>query len=193
MLGNEVLAVRLGGIYALQRLAQEYTEEYYVQIMRLFCAFARHPTEDREYVSQLYPSSKFPKTREDVENIVQAVGKRSEFEIELESKENFRVDFWGVELPGTFLSEMNFTGVSFVRANLAGAIFGNAKLLNAALWDANLSGAIFVLSHNLTQEQLDQVRADQNNLPDVDGILDAETGQPLVWTGGRGAPLKADD
>ena len=193
MLGSNVLSVRLGGIFALQRLAKEYPEEYHVQIMRLFCAFARHPTEDKEYASQLYSSNKFPKTREDVENIVQAVGKRSEFVIELEGKENFRVDFWGVELPGTFLSGMNFTGVRFVRANLTGAIFGNTKLLDAALWDANLSGAVFVLAYNLTQEQLDQPRAESDSPPDLDGVLDAETGKPLVWTGGRGEPLKDDD
>ena len=44
MLGSEVLAVRLGGIYALQRLAQEHPKQYHIQIMRLFCAFARNPT-----------------------------------------------------------------------------------------------------------------------------------------------------
>ena len=46
MLGSEVLSVRLGGIYALQRLAEEHAEQYHVQIMRLFCAFARFPTKD---------------------------------------------------------------------------------------------------------------------------------------------------
>ena len=43
MLGNGVLSVRLGGIYALQRLAEERPEQYHLQIMRLFCAFARQP------------------------------------------------------------------------------------------------------------------------------------------------------
>ena len=48
MLGSEFLIVRLGGIYALQRLAKEHAEQYHVQIMRLFCAFVRHPTEDKD-------------------------------------------------------------------------------------------------------------------------------------------------
>ena len=44
MLGSDVLAVRLGGIYALQRLAEENTSLYHIQIMRLFCAFAKNPS-----------------------------------------------------------------------------------------------------------------------------------------------------
>ena len=43
MLGNSVLSVRIGGIYALRRLAEEHPEEYRVQISHLFCAFVRHP------------------------------------------------------------------------------------------------------------------------------------------------------
>ena len=46
MLGSEVLSVRLGGIYALQRLAEDDPVQYHVQIMRLLCAFVRNPTKD---------------------------------------------------------------------------------------------------------------------------------------------------
>ena len=48
MLGGDRLAVRLGGIYALQRLCQEHPEQYHVQIMQMFCAFARNPTPDAD-------------------------------------------------------------------------------------------------------------------------------------------------
>ena len=51
MLGNEVLSVRLGGIYALQRLAEDHPEQYHIQIMRLFCAFVRLPTRDQSLES----------------------------------------------------------------------------------------------------------------------------------------------
>ena len=46
------LAVRLGGIYALQSLAEEHSEQYHAQIMRLFCAFVRHPTKDKKLESE---------------------------------------------------------------------------------------------------------------------------------------------
>ena len=45
MLGSPVLSVRLGGIYALQRLAEDEPEQYHVEIMRLFSAFAHDPTK----------------------------------------------------------------------------------------------------------------------------------------------------
>ena len=53
MLGSETLAVRLAGIYALQRLAEEHPEQYHIEIMKLLCAFVRHPAEDEV----LYPMS----------------------------------------------------------------------------------------------------------------------------------------
>ena len=41
MLGNSVLAVRLGAIDALTRLAEQHPREYHVQVMGLMCAFAK--------------------------------------------------------------------------------------------------------------------------------------------------------
>ena len=46
MLGNDIISVRLGGIYSLQRLAEEHPEQHHIQIMQLFCAFVRNPTID---------------------------------------------------------------------------------------------------------------------------------------------------
>ena len=102
MLGNEVLSVRLGGIYALQSLAQEHPEQYHVQIMRLFCAFARFPTKD----SRLEPEQVEiePGTmlglRQDLEAIILAIESRSKSGISLERKEDFRLDLRGAVLPG---------------------------------------------------------------------------------------------
>ena len=45
MLGNELLSARLGGIYALQRLAGDHPDEYHMQVIELFCAFVRHPAQ----------------------------------------------------------------------------------------------------------------------------------------------------
>ena len=193
MLGSEVLSVRLGGIYALQRLAREHAREYHVQILRLFCAFARHPTKDNEYDIYLNVSTKFPQAREDVVNIVQAIGKRTSFEIELERKEKYPVGLQRVELPGAGFYQMDFTGINMSKANLSYAMILDTILLNTWLHDANLSGTQFIAGHNLTQEQLDQARAELDNPPDVRGVLDAKTGNPLIWTGGRGEPLKDDE
>ena len=42
MLGSDVLAVRIGGIYGLRHLAREHPQQYHVQVMRLFCSFVRN-------------------------------------------------------------------------------------------------------------------------------------------------------
>ena len=49
MLGNDVLSVRLGGIYALQDVWRESIQKQYHVWGRsctYFCAFVRHPTKD---------------------------------------------------------------------------------------------------------------------------------------------------
>ncbi len=43
MLGSKTLSVRLGGIYALERLAQDHPDDYHGQIIDLFSAFVRRP------------------------------------------------------------------------------------------------------------------------------------------------------
>lgn len=48
MLGSRILAVRLGGIDALQRLASEHAAAFLPQIVRLYCAFVWHRAECRD-------------------------------------------------------------------------------------------------------------------------------------------------
>ena len=197
MLGSEVLSVRMGGIYALQGLAEDEPEQYHVQIMRLFCAFVRHPTKDEEAGSRSISG-----VREDVQAVMTVIGTRSDADIELEVKEQFNLD----------LTWANLTGVSMLRAipisaNLAGANLAGASMLRAKLFFTNLSrvlldstdltgayldstdltGASLSGAKGLTQEQLDQAQADPADPPKLDGLCDAQTGAPLQW---RGKPLR---
>ena len=300
MLGNEVLAVRLGGIYALQRLAKEHPDQYHIQIMRLFCAFVRLPTRDQSMESgqvDIEPGT-LPRIRPDVHAVMQEISSRAESEIALERKDGFRLDFQGAvlpqaqllnanlsnayfnrsnlsganiantdlsdaifdyanlseaefryvnftgtrlrhanlkcaklqdanvprgifdyadlseaDLPGSNLSgayfqhaivtsawleSANLSGAHFLdanlfgarlrRADLSGANFLDAHLNKANLCDANLSGVEFSIggpqtAKGLTQAQLDEARADPNNPPELTGVHDAESGEPLVWRG----------
>ena len=82
MLGSEILSVRLGGVYALQRLAENYRQSYHVQVMELFCAFVRNPKEDESYQRMLAEKNADPKTfsflREDVQAVMDWIGSRGE-------------------------------------------------------------------------------------------------------------------
>ena len=75
MLGNEVRSVRLGGIYALQRLAEEHPEQYHIQVMRLFCAFVRLPTRNQSLESgqmEIEPGTLLG-IRQDIEAVMEAI------------------------------------------------------------------------------------------------------------------------
>ena len=85
---------------------------------------------------------------------------------------------------------------------MSGAWLGGANLSDAILWSTNLSGALLVQEPDnengegeykvvtgLTQRQLDWAIADPGKPPNLNRVLDAETGEPLVW---RGKPVNLD-
>ena len=91
--------------------------------------------------------------------------------------------FLGAKLQGARLMNADLTGAHFLDANLKGANFT----------DAIVSGVEFSVggpqtAKGLTQVQLDQACAEPKNPPKLTGVLDSETGEPLVW---RGKPVKS--
>ena len=148
MLGSDLLAVRLGGIYTLQQLAEEHPEQHHIQIMRLFCAFVRHPTKDRnnkddratltaaEEESSADPEQDTQFRRfnrrlhtlllgEDLQVVMEAIEGRSKACIALEKKDDFTLDFGAANLRGLSLRRnSNLSGANF--ADLSGANFMDA-------------------------------------------------------------------
>ena len=151
MLGSSILSVRLGGIYALQQLAHEYPEQYHIQIVRLFCAFARTPTdkgedEDWRYAEKAFPGRNPPTLREDVQAVIAALGSRSEIGRSLEAAQRLRLDFHGASLQGANLrrgafDEANFHYANLIYADLSSANLNRAEFFHAILCRAEFSGA----------------------------------------------------
>ena len=157
MLGSEVLSVRMGGIYALQRLAKEYPGEYHIQIMRLLCAFVRRPTPDKDYEAELRANMKAklraeirprlhaglegPVAREDVLEAMQVIGARGEKEIALERSQEFELDLRHARLHHMNLRGANLTGAHLYKANLFQAFLLDVGLTDAWLGSADLSEA----------------------------------------------------
>ena len=94
------------------------------------------------------------------------------------------------------LSRSNLRGVNLQGTNLSAALLAGSDLSGATLRNANLSGAdlsgatvhsasssYLVPVRGLTQAQLDTACAELQNPPLVKDVLDAETGEPLVWRG----------
>ena len=92
MLGSGVLSVRMGGIYALERLAREHPEQYHIQIMALFCGFVRRPPNDGETSPRRAHDDTIPALREDVQAVVAAIAARSKSRLAIEQEARTVVD-----------------------------------------------------------------------------------------------------
>ena len=173
MLGNEGLSVRLGGIYALERLAHEYPGDYHTQIMSLLCAFIRNPTgepvETPLPVKGLTDQAEFNsgweeagdedgvdrplRVREDVQAIMTTICKRSEAQIEIEKEREYTLALRDANLKGARLAGANLKGAHLACANLKGAFLTASNLKGAFLTASNLKGA-FLAASNLEDADL---------------------------------------
>ena len=169
MLGNKVISVRLGGIYALRRLAEQHPQEYHIQIMQLFCAFARHPTTDE--ASELHvEGDMYPRLREDVQAVMTAIGGRGCAGLCWETKEGFHLDLFGAKLARLRISSANLSGSNLWKTDFTGAILmsvdmSNSGAISAILTDANL-GSACLKDTDLTDACLKNANLNGANLPD---------------------------
>ena len=153
MLGSDVLAVRIGGIYNLQRLAEEDLTHYYVPIVRLFCAFVRNPPDETTDVDRGTKLSVM--LRDDVQTVLDWLGRNRQFALEDEYGPDHLLDLRGAALQGVSLKEdMDLSRADLSDAdlseaqsldglNLSRALLHGTRLSNADLTNANLSNAYF--------------------------------------------------
>jgi hypothetical protein len=158
---NKRLGVRIGGIYALERIAHDSPRDH-PSIMEVLAAFIRE--HSREQWPQAKPTAPSPErtTRPDVQAAVTVIGRRivkydsPRQPINLAAAHltgadladaNFAganlaaVDFTGANLTGAKLLLADFTGADLSRAKLASAFLFRAVLTGANLTGANLTGA----------------------------------------------------
>ena len=130
MLGSNVLAVRLGGIYTLQDLAEQYSEEYHVKVMKLLCSFVRHPTEvegqptvvsEEIDLGSAYQASnaqdfsaagamEVEVVREDIQTAMESIVSCHTRNIRVETLNNFWLNLNGADLRGISLIAKNLSG-----------------------------------------------------------------------------------
>lgn len=140
MLGSRVLAVRLGGIYALQRLAEQQPEEYHLQIVKLLCAFVRNPPHD-EFLDRpfIIEGEEFPRPiRPDAQDALSVISIRTREQTRIEMESGFDLNLHGSNLRGASLRRSRLD-----RADLGHADFENADLEEASLKETLLERANF--------------------------------------------------
>lgn len=126
--GVEYLQVRLGGIYALERLARDSTRDQ-PTIIEVLSAFVRTST-------QIAPGEPCPKEppNADVQAALTVLGRRN-----IDQDRGTRVDLRGACLAPAELAEARFDHASLSRTYLNGASLINIDLNGASLDDADLS------------------------------------------------------
>jgi uncharacterized protein YjbI with pentapeptide repeats len=154
-LGNETsLDVRLGGIYALQRIAKDSDNDRET-IHSVLAAFIRQhaPRQPDKELQDTDDSDRRP--REDVQVAATVLGRRTKSStvqvLDLSSTDLYRVNLMGANLAeanfrGAYLAEARLRSAHLAGANLAGAylegaILAGANLAGAYLEGANLAGA----------------------------------------------------
>ena len=148
-LGSEKLDVRIGGIYALERIARD-SEKDHPAVMEVLTAFIRE--HSREPWPAPDPASRVQalSTRPDVRVAATVVGRR-----------DAKRDIQRIDLTGAFLWSVDLTGASLRNALLVGA-----DLTGADLTDADLTGAFLAGAH-LSAAHLSRVHLDGADLPDT--------------------------
>jgi Pentapeptide repeats (8 copies) len=151
------LEVRLGAIYALERIAKESIRDHW-PIMEVLCAYVRNsansslPIEipkDIEPGTRKYSnwqSSDMKPPRVDIQAIITVIGRRSKAQLEYERKNETWLELSNANLQKADFARGNFCRVRFNGTRLEGASFHLSILESVAFFDAHLENAMFSLA-----------------------------------------------
>ena len=146
-LGNEKLEIRLGGIYALERIAKESQEDYW-PIMEILTAYVRMNSS-----TEVVGNNKNMHISMDIQAVLTVLGrhkfvhrKRDRQPIPAKSKSydpgrEIQSQYRNEEFMCLNLKEANLNGVKLINANFEGANLEKTNLSEAYLKEANLKGA----------------------------------------------------
>jgi hypothetical protein len=161
-LGDEKLEVRLGGIYALERIARD-SEKDHGPIMEVLTAFVRlhapwppeKPAEAKEQPAasgkpvpngkkpEIKPAPEF-KPRADIQAILTVLGRRANTYGKGEAQ---RLNLYQTDMRGTDLHEAHLEGAIISGAHLERAELRYVHLEGAYLWEAHLEEADLKEAH----------------------------------------------
>jgi Pentapeptide repeats (8 copies) len=168
--GKKRLGMRLGGIYALERIATYSPEKYYSTVMEVLAAYVREnapldskkdagrnqenrkDSQPAESVGQdpLFDRPKAPADIQVILDVLQRLKRLEERDlvpneqhmfIDLKESNLSRAKLMGANLSGANLSEANLFRADLSKANLSKANLATANLPGATLFRADLSEA----------------------------------------------------
>ncbi len=167
--------VRLGALYALERIAQDSLRDH-IRIMKIICAYIRVRNQLKNSRSEAYPVS------EDVRAALIIIGQRGKWtkdqkHLKEETDEKYKLDLRHCNLHNASLNNANLRRANLVNATLEISVLTDADFTDAHLQNTNLTNATltrtdfknaytggsfayegdFSTCLNLTQEQLEDM------------------------------------
>jgi hypothetical protein len=187
--GRKRLELRLGGIYALERIARDSEKDYW-PIMEVLTAYVREhaswkkesspspqdlPQDSEEPASEEDNSQQRdlqsrPRLDTDIQAILTVIGRRTR---RYGQGEDQRLDLRGTDLRGANLIGAHLERAILSDAHLEGADLIGAHLERANLNDAHLEGAILIGAH-LEGANLNGTHLEGANLSDAHGLTRGE-------------------
>ena len=128
-LGSEKLDVRIGGIYALERIALDSARDH-PTIMEVLTAFIREHSREAWEPADYNGPLEYEPARPDIQAATTVIARR-----------DHRRDTRHLDLAGANLNYAKLTRINFAHANLSRAKLHNAKVSLADLTGADLTGA----------------------------------------------------
>lgn len=184
-LASDKMEIRLGGIYALERIGQDSPTEYWMTI-EVLTAFVRERSTQATETMPILPGIDAPKGSRklnsrriatDIQAVMTILSRRDASQdrhdqsIGLRESNLRAANLNGVELWGADLWRVNLREAQLWQAKLAGAFLGRANLSDASLWEADLHGAYLWKANfegaNLTEANLEQANLEGANLKDA--------------------------
>jgi hypothetical protein len=175
-LGSDKLEVRIGGIYALERVARDSARDHPV-VMEVLTAFIREHSRERwplpapRRIARIIrwvrfrADERFMRIRPDVQAAVAVIGRR-------DAERDLRpVDLFGANLAGALLIGADFRGALISEGDLRTAVLSRSRLSRAIFTDSDLRDAFLDASHlrhaNLTETDLRGADLDYSDLRDA--------------------------
>jgi uncharacterized protein YjbI with pentapeptide repeats len=153
--GNPAIEIRLGGIYALERIANESEKDYW-PIMEILTAYVRKNSPNPEGENtDVEGIKKQNDISLDIQAILTVIGKRKYFSgsgvsnrLNLKRTYLRRADLIGSHLEGAYIRGAYLEKAYLMESHLEGAYLEGAYLMEARLEGAHLEGA-YLMKANL--------------------------------------------
>ena len=144
-LGSDKLDVRIGAIYAMERIARDSARDH-PAVMEVLAAFVREHSRE-PWPLPAGSEAQERTTRPDVQAAVTVIGRRDVADesqpIDLNRANLTTANITRANLADANLYAADLTNSNLARSDLSGANLADAKLADASLWHANLSGTEF--------------------------------------------------